>query len=450
MSGLAHLVFVNVVNPVAMNVRAHLTPTACLLCTLLVGTTPAAAQNETRRTVRIRLLDANKITHAELRAVGGTLRLTAGADASTLARLDPGEQAMLSTRGTDVSLSLGQGGLYTEALHVHPVGDARWSVTPQGETTRTYGGPLVVRSDSADPGRLQLVNVVPLADYVAGVVSSEYTLDDEEGVKAMAVVARTYALHASAAAGKHYDHVDHVGAQVYRGLATVTPEARAAVQATRGEVLTHDGRIIQAVYSSSSGGHTADNEDVWDTEQALPYLRGKRDPYDINSPHANWRASIPRDILLQVLSEHYALDVQGFRLGTRSEDDRVQTIELLLADGRPHRVRSNDFRLLVNRRIPGVNLKSTLFDARRDDDRYVFEGRGFGHGVGLNQWGAHEMARRGHDYRDILSFYYTDVAITSLDDAELTPLTPTPIAATEDDETPNQQKEKNTVRRIGW
>jgi stage II sporulation protein D len=110
-------------------------------------------------------------------------------------------------------------------------------------------------------------------------------------------------------------------------------------------------------------------------------------------------------------------------------------------------VSSNDFRLAVNRSLSGVNLKSTLFDARRSGDQYVFEGQGFGHGVGLSQWGAHEMANRGFGYRDILSFYYTDVALTTLDDADAIPLEPTtPIASNPAPEASGTE----TTRRIGW
>ena len=428
-----------------MTLQMHVVATTCLLL-VLAGVLPVAAQDDARRTVRIRLLDAEDVTLATLRAVDGTLRLTTGADANTLARLDPGDQAAIGTRGGDVYLRFGQGGLYAESLHVLPIDGARWSVAPQNGDTRTYAGALTVRPDSTRPEVLQLVNEVTLEDYVAGVVSSEYTLDDEEGMKAMAVVARTYALRASATSGGQYDHVDHVGSQVYRGPSSITPEARAATEATRGEVLTHDGRIIQAVYSASSGGHTADHEDVWDADQRLPYLRGKRDPYDVNSPHASWRAAIPRDMLLQALSDRYVLNVEGFYLGDRSEDDRVQTIELIGTDARKE-IPSNDFRLLVNREIPGVNLKSTLFDARREGDRYIFEGQGYGHGVGLSQWGAHEMARRGFSYRDILSFYYTDVTLASLDEIDGLPLTPpAPIAS---QERPSSDQQKPT-RRIGW
>jgi stage II sporulation protein D len=383
-----------------------------------------------------------------LRAADGTLRLTTGEHASTLARLDPGETASVGTRSGEVYVRLGQGGFYAQSLRVQPASPTtQWTLTHAGTGSQTYTGPLSVHVDGDGRGPLQLVNTVPLETYVAGVVASEYTLDDTEGMKAMAVVARTYALRGAAASTESYDHVDHVRSQVYRGVASITPAARSAVEATRGEVLTYDGRVIQAVYSSSSGGHTANNEDVWDADEELPYLRGKRDPYDTASPHDDWRATVSRPALLRALSRHYGFNVDGFLLGDRSADGRVETIELLGGTG-TQEVSSNDFRLAVNRGVSGVNLKSTMFDARRSGDRYVFEGRGFGHGVGLSQWGAHEMARRGFGYHDILAFYYTDVAITQLDEAEDMPIAPaTPIASTS---APEETSEKETTRRIGW
>ena len=421
--------------------------TAVSLCLALLLALPADAQ-EAAHTVRVRVLDAHDVTRVTLRAVEGTLRLTTGDETATLARLDPGETASLGTRSGEVYVRIGQGGFYAQSLHVLPTAPrTRWSLSHDGNGTTTYAGSLTVEVDAGDSDGLQLVNTVPMETYVAGVVASEYTLDDTEGMKAMAIVARTYALQGATASNGSYDHVDHVRSQVYRGVGSITSEARSAAKATRGEVLTHDGRIIQAVYSSSSGGHTANNEDVWDADEKLPYLRGKRDPYDTASPHDGWQAAVSRPALLRALSRHYGLDVNGFLLGDRSTDGRVETIDLLGANGSTRTVSSNDFRLAVNRLLSGVNLKSTLFDARRSGDRYVFEGQGFGHGVGLSQWGAHEMANRGFDYRDILAFYYTDVALTTLDDADATPLEPaTPIASTP----APKASEAESTRRIGW
>jgi stage II sporulation protein D len=189
-----------------------------------------------------------------------------------------------------------------------------------------------------------------------------------------------------------------------------------AVRQTRGEILTYRGSPIEAVHFASSGGHTANNEDVWQA-QPLPYLRGKADPYD-SSPYAQWRGTIPRTQLLDVLSRTYGFAVQGFVLGDRGVDNRVRTIDLLRAGGDRRTVSSNAFRMLVSRHFGVDKLRSTMFSATREGDLYVFTGSGYGHGVGLSQWGAHAMAKRGLTYREILAFYFTGVSIDRLDGVE--------------------------------
>ena len=232
-------------------------------------------------------------------------------------------------------------------------------------------------------------------------------------------------------------------------------------------MLTYDGALIEAVYFASSGGHTADNETVWESPPR-PYLRGVRDPYD-HSPHAKWHAKIPRKKLLDALSKAYGFTVEGFRIDERSRDGRVRTIKLL---GKPERtISGNAFRLVVIRTFGARTLKSTFFDARVRGSDYVFEGHGFGHGVGLSQWGAHEMAQKGRSYRDILTFYYTDVALTR--DADYAALldrepqarvaveTPTVSVASEapppvasalpaSETKPAARTKKKRRRRLGW
>jgi stage II sporulation protein D len=110
-------------------------------------------------------------------------------------------------------------------------------------------------------------------------------------------------------------------------------------------------------------------------------------------------------------------------------------------------VRANEFRLAVTRRMPDADLKSTWFDASRRGNRYEFSGRGFGHGVGLSQWGIHEMSDRGKSYREMLSFYYTDVEIRSAD-GDLIEAPAPPVAASPSPE--REKREEETTRRIGW
>ena len=268
----------------------------------------------------------------------------------------------------------------------------------------------------------------------------------------MAVLARTYALH-QMQHGEGKTLSDQVLSQKYDGADRITRAAREATRLTQGEVLTYRGDLIEAVYFSSSGGHTADNETVWNGAP-LPYLRGVADPYDTASPHALWRTTIPRDRLLDILSDTYHFRVAGFHLGDRSRDGRIRTIELLRGNQTEKVISSNEFRLLVNRHFGPLQLKSTLFDARRNGNTYVFEGRGFGHGVGLSQYGALEMSRQGHTYRDILAFYFTGVELQQWESGVSIPL----VAET----TPRQEtgmrpplpkpeaKAKSSKKRVGW
>jgi len=255
-----------------------------------------------------------------------------------------------------------------------------------------------------------LVNHVRLDEYVACVVSSEYGFNDLEGAKAMAVLARTYVLRNAAGSGRAYDLVDHQLAQKYDGADRLTDAAIEATIATLGEVLTYQGALVEAVYFSSSGGHTADNDAVWNGKP-LPYLRGVPDPYDAASPHASWRTTIPRDRLLRALSRHYNVAVEEFYIDQRSRDGRARTVALVQQNQTALAIQGNEFRLLINNNFGITSLKSTLFDAHIDGEQIIFEGGGFGHGVGMSQFGALGMSKRGFSYRDILSFYFTGTQV---------------------------------------
>ena len=147
----------------------------------------------------------------------------------------------------------------------------------------------------------------------------------------------------------------------------------------------------------------ASNEAVWDGP-ARPYLRGKEDPYDGASPHATWRASLDRQTLLKRLSEKYGFDVRGFIADDKSAGGRVRTVELLGPGSRRASMSGNDFRLFANEQTDDLGIRSTLFDAERRGGRYVFEGRGWGHGVGLSQYGAPRWPSAGRTTRKFSRF----------------------------------------------
>jgi len=266
---------------------------------------------------------------------------------------------------------------------------------------RTYTGSLEVgvQDRSTD---LDIVNRVPLEDYVASVVGAEYGLDDLEGAKAMAVVVRTYALHALQS-GKNVS--DGESFQVYRGLSHSNEASRQAARSTAGQILTHDSSLIEAVYSASNGGHTAANHSVWGTTRK-PYLRARKDPFDAKvSPHKKWKWSVDTRKLKKVFSDIYGFEVTDILISDTSDDGRVTDVRLR-GNGGSRNITGSSFRATIARSFNETSLKSTYFKMRKSGGSYDFDGHGFGHGVGLSQWGAHGMALDGRSYFEILEFYY--------------------------------------------
>ena len=435
---------------------------ALALCVL-----PSQAQD-----VRIRLLDKQAPTSITLSAYEGAVRLHAGDYTDPLLEIGTGQTVLISPYGVSNELRVSSDALtlYTQSLRAEPVGGASFGIEMRDDEAeqapRRYTGNLVISPDQNDEG-LKLINAVPIEAYVASVVSTEYGLDDLEGSKAMAVLARTYVLNTPGKYGPDYDHVDDTRSQVYRGEDVITPLALEAARSTENEVLTYRGRLIQAVYHSSSGGHTADNESVW-ASAPVPYLRGKPDPYGKQSPHAEWVSRVPRPKLLSELGKKFGGEVAGFLLDERNPDGRVASVSMLMQNGQRRSVTGNEFRLVVIWHFGPRSLRSMRFDAERQGNEYIFTGQGYGHGVGLNQWGAHDMAQRGMSYTDILDFYYTGTTLSRLDETDAAPATrypsgvsvgkaPAETAAEENPEPPLETAKApaNTQlqvgkRRVGW
>lgn len=270
-------------------------------------------------------------------------------------------------------------------------------VEPQGDGfiyigDRWYRGRVFVTPDS---GGLVAVNYVDLDQYLYSVLGGEmpssWPLD---ALKAQAVAARSYALYRrESASNRLYDVGGTTTWQVYRGLIDETQSTHNAVNQTTGQVLTHSGRIIEAVFHSSSGGHTENVEDVW--SRPVPYLRAVAD-YDAGAPVYEWREMVP----MQAFSQR----VTGIGNLTAAIPERItpqgRVVSMRLVGDQGSRVLSGD----ELRRA--LSLRSTLFSIKPNGSGVEITGRGFGHGVGMSQWGAHNMARQGADYRQILTHYY--------------------------------------------
>ena len=424
-----------------------------LLLALLLTVSAAAAQ-PLDGTVRVRLFEEASPARVTVSAEAGPLHVLAGA--RRLGTLAPGESATAERSRSGVAVRFGGVSETVDAVRFEPERGAHVRLRTE-RRSRSYHGALDVDADARSRAALRLINTVALPDYVASVIPSEYPFPEIEGVKAQAVLVRTYALKSRGKYGD-YDLVDHVGSQVYRGIESETPIARRAAEETRGEVLTHGGDLIEAVYSSSSGGHTADNDAIW-SGRPLPYLRGRRDPYDRAAPDHEWTTNVRRAELHRALARHFGGTVTGVEVGERTREGRVRSLRLL---GSPARtVPANDVRLAVNRAFGSRLMRSTFFSMQARGDHYHFRGRGFGHGVGMSQHGAREQARQGHSHRDILAFYFAD---TRLERREISteapyyagrrPVTVTPLPPRPAAERPVPEAASAPSRarpaRVGW
>lgn len=293
---------------------------------------------------------------------------------------------------------------------------------------------LHVRTDG-----LLVTNRLHLEDYLRGVVPLEIgrrVSGEEAAVAAQAVAARSYAyVRLSGGEARPYDLVATVQDQVYGGADAETPIADGAVWATRGLVLTYEGRTVNAPYHSTCGGSTAEVSEVWYRSRDEPYLRRVSDRigdseryYCDPSPRFRWSKTLERNTLATALDRYLAQYVQvrgdrvgvvrGLEIDSRTPSGRVRALAVRTDRGR-YLLRGNDVRFVM--RIPnGEILNSTYFSVRTERDgqgrvaRATFEGGGYGHGIGMCQWGAIGRARAGQDFRTILSTYYPGTAIASV------------------------------------
>ncbi|MEO0942101.1 MAG: SpoIID/LytB domain-containing protein [Cyanobacteria bacterium J06642_12] len=322
------------------------------------------------------------------------------ADGNLLGTIDPMESRRASVEDGTITLS----GTAADRLYLR-------ASSPDGLVyiaDRWYRGSVELRPEGSG---LTAINYVDLDDYVASVVGAE--MGDRfplEALKAQAVAARTYALyHRNRRLGNPFDLGDTIAWQVYNGVETATANAQQATQATSGQVVVHNSRLIDAVFHSSSGGYTANSEDVW--WDARPYLRAVNDSHV--SPAMPWQRHLEPDSLEEVFGE--VGDVLDLEILEANEFGRAVSLRLHGTES-VQDLRANQFLL-------EMGLPSTVFtiepvgpanassaadgtDAEMPATLFTLTGQGFGHGIGMSQWGASGLAAQGWSYGQILEFYY--------------------------------------------
>lgn len=278
-----------------------------------------------------------------------------------------------------------------------------------------YEGSLLVKANANRT--VTVVQETGIEDYLYGVLAKEMSPEwPEEALKAQAVVARTFAL---ANLGKFeaagFDFTADERSQAYAGMEGRDKRATAAVEATEGQVLYYKGKVLKAFFHSCCGGRTSNVGAIWgSSEKADKPVRGVKDPWCAASPHMNWTAYVATDDILAALNEHdrYASKIKGIARGKADPSGHLKTLRFYTKQGTLE-IRANDFRNWIG----STEFKSTNITRivpRRKG--YEFSGHGYGHGVGLCQYGAKEMAARGKGYRQILDHYFPGAEIRKRDD----------------------------------
>jgi len=272
----------------------------------------------------------------------------------------------------------------------------------------TVAGRVTIKRQN---GKLIAINELPLEDYVKGVVPSEMSPSwSFEALKAQAIAARTYGLYKVRQSGKKdFDVVASTKDQVYKGRTGADGPAGRAVDETRDQILVFGNEPIFAAYSSTAAGPTEDAMNVWSMD--LPYLKGVECPFDMNAPNYQWRTDVWLPLLEQRLRE------EGFSVGViaglspayYTKAGRVSQVRILHSDGVLD-VKGEDLRRVLGY----AALASTQFDFEVVGFQIQFTGRGAGHGVGLCQWGAKELAEKGYSAEAIVRYYYPGTEIRDI------------------------------------
>lgn len=343
-----------------------------LLCSTLVA--PAQASILLRVAIE---QDLNQVT------IGSSTKAVVKNSAGrTLGQITPMKAFSAQPNADGVAIAQ----MHSSALSIEPTGNGYVFISDRWYRGKTFLFPT--------PKGLTAVNYVDLEQYLYSVLGSEMSSNwPLEALKAQAVAARTYAVYKRQNERNGvYDVGDTTASQVYKGLESESSRTQAAVKATAGQVMTYKDNVILSVFHACSGGHTENVEDVW--SQKLPYLRGVQD-FDQNVSACQWAKTFSGEELSQRLT---GVGNVLSLTPTFTAYGSLKTMKVF-GDRGTRELKGEDVRNLLQ-------LRSTRFIMKEDPLGLRLDGRGWGHGLGMSQWGAFNMAKQGADYQQILGHYY--------------------------------------------
>ncbi|MBQ3834875.1 MAG: SpoIID/LytB domain-containing protein [Elusimicrobia bacterium] len=269
---------------------------------------------------------------------------------------------------------------------------------------KIYRGNIIVNCAG---NKINIINELKFEDYLKGILPKEASSSwNTEALKTQAVISRTYA---AKNVGKHakdgFDVCSTVHCQVYGGASCENKKCNLAVHDTKGEVVLYKGELAQTLFHAACGGHTDDPKYVWGWKQETPsYLKGRKDKYCKNNPHSSWTTEVDESFIRQKLI------AAGYKVGTvkkisysgKTTGKAAKIVTISSSKGKL-KLNAYTFRLAVD----PFKIKSTMFTSIKcKNKKFIFSGKGWGHKVGLCQWGAKAMGDKKLSYKKILDYYY--------------------------------------------
>lgn len=360
-------------------------------------------------------------TTSPIKISGESFVIRKSDDKTLVRKFSGGESVTITPSSKGYKLSTGE--VVKDAVRVVPMSGAILTVDTSGISSNynSFRGVIVIQKSVL--GNVWVVNHLDLEDYMKGIAEVPESWAPE-AQNAQVVAARTYGVkkRSESVTSDIFDVYDDTRHQVYYGYdyEAARPKLVAAVKATQGLVMKYGGQVISAYFFSDSGGATESSENVWgkgDPSQGLAYLRGVDDPY---AKPLEWEVTLTQEYLKQRFDDDLQIassgdeDIQNIEIEERFPSKRIKTAVFTLSSGRKVSVPFYRFDYLTNNN----DIKSMRFEVKAQGSSsapdFVFEGEGWGHGVGMPQWGARNMAEKGFDFRKILTYYYTGVNIEKL------------------------------------
>jgi len=357
---------------------------------------PPKASSGFPQTVRVRLWYLHPPRDLRLRADAGQAQMR------ECASCKPTSVTTLTLRAVGSSLQMDGDKSATGDLRVTGI----YQMNAIGDPPIRADFPIEVRTLD---GRLLITGLMPMEEYIAGVLAGEAgNFKSDEALKAMAVAARTFAMHfGSRHALEGFDFCDTTHCQDLR-IAGIDAHLRSIANATAGEILWYDGEPAAAYYAANCGGNSEDGRFILGNDEArAPYLHQHSDQYCVRNGSTQWRSEVSKRELQRALAADGIVipgTLHSVAVLHRTPSGRVEFLRITGSSAVT--VSALNFRAAIGHNIGWDRLKSNLYDVSDEGTRILFHGRGSGHGVGLCQIGAEIMGEEGHAYREILAFYY--------------------------------------------